>query len=177
MINKPGSRYYQPSILKPGTCVKMTRLHDPIPMGDSWRMSFPACRGDDGNDPGGHRLMNSIFLRIEVEKVTLKLVAQYADACNVYGDLETIKHKFAVIKEHCAAIGRDYESIHRTATLFCSIAETDAQARKNPRRTSEPFRRSRCADWHTRYDPPTPGRTGGSRCPGTDPLVPRCPTT
>ncbi|HLZ63019.1 MAG TPA: hypothetical protein VKR06_39305 [Ktedonosporobacter sp.] len=92
-------------------------------------MSFPACRGDDGNDPGGHRLLTSIFLRIEVEKVTLKLVAQYADACNVYGDLETIKHKFAVIKEHCAAIGRDYESIHRTATLFCSIADTDAQAR------------------------------------------------
>lgn len=62
------------------------------------------------------------------EKVTLKLVAQYSDACNVFGDLETIKHKFAVIKEHCAAVGRDYESIHRTAGTFCSIAETDEQA-------------------------------------------------
>ena len=63
------------------------------------------------------------------EKVTLKLVAQYADACNVFGDLETIKHKFAVIKEYCATVGRDYESIHRTAGTFCSIAETDEQAR------------------------------------------------
>src|SRR6266404_566641 len=63
------------------------------------------------------------------EKVTLKLVAQYADACNVFGDLETIKHKFAVIKAHCATVGRDYESIHRTAGTFCSIAETDEQAR------------------------------------------------
>src|SRR5437660_11003613 len=63
------------------------------------------------------------------EKVTLKLVAQYADACNVSGDLETIQHKFEVIKQHCETVGRDYESIHRTSTTFCSIAETDEQAR------------------------------------------------
>lgn len=63
------------------------------------------------------------------EKVTLKLVAQYGDACNVGGDLETIKHKFAVLKEHCTAIGRDYESIHRTSTTFCAIGETDEEAR------------------------------------------------
>jgi F420-dependent oxidoreductase-like protein len=63
------------------------------------------------------------------EKVTLKLVAQYGDACNVSGDLETIKQKFAVIKNHCETVGRDYESIHRTVTSFCSIGETDEQAR------------------------------------------------
>src|SRR5713226_6438867 len=62
------------------------------------------------------------------EKVTLKLVAQYADACNVFGDLETIKHKFAVLKAHCEAVGRDYESIHRTTGAFCCIGETDEQA-------------------------------------------------
>ena len=62
------------------------------------------------------------------EKVTLKLVAQYADACNVSGDLATIQHKFDVIKHHCETVGRDYESIHRTSTTFCSIAETDEQA-------------------------------------------------
>ena len=61
--------------------------------------------------------------------MTLKLVAQYTDACNVFGDLETIKQKFAVIKDHCATAGRDYESIHRTAGTFCSIAQTDEQAR------------------------------------------------
>src|SRR5712692_2770822 len=63
------------------------------------------------------------------EKVTLKLVAQYGDACNVFGDLETIKHKFAVLKAHCEAVGRDYESIHRTTGAFCCIGETDEQAR------------------------------------------------
>jgi F420-dependent oxidoreductase-like protein len=62
------------------------------------------------------------------EKVTLKLVAQYSNACNIFGDLETLKQKFAVLKAHCAAVGRDYESIHRTAGTFCSIAETDEQA-------------------------------------------------
>ena len=63
------------------------------------------------------------------EQVTLKLVAQYADACNVFGDLETIKRKFAVLKAHCEAVGRDYESIHRTAGAFCCIGKTDEQAR------------------------------------------------
>jgi F420-dependent oxidoreductase-like protein len=62
------------------------------------------------------------------EKVTLKLVAQYGDACNIGGDIATIKHKFAVIKQHCEAVGRNYEEIHRTSTTFCSIAETDEQA-------------------------------------------------
>ena len=62
------------------------------------------------------------------EKVTLKLVAQYGDACNVSGDIDTIKHKFNVIKQHCEAIGRDYESIHRTTISICSIAETDEEA-------------------------------------------------
>jgi F420-dependent oxidoreductase-like protein len=65
------------------------------------------------------------------EKVTLKLVAQYGDGCNVNGDLETIKHKFDVIKEHCAEVGRDYESIHRTTSTLCSIADTDEQALAN----------------------------------------------
>src|SRR6202051_959727 len=63
------------------------------------------------------------------ETVTLKLVAQYGDACNVYGNLETIKHKFAVLREHCEAVGRDYESIHRTTGAFCCLGETDELAR------------------------------------------------
>ncbi len=62
------------------------------------------------------------------EKVTLKLVAQYGDACNVSGDLATIKHKFDVIKQHCEAVERDYDSIHRTVTTFCALADTDEQA-------------------------------------------------
>jgi F420-dependent oxidoreductase-like protein len=62
------------------------------------------------------------------EKGTLKLVAQYGDACNVYGDPATVAHKFAVLREHCEAARRDYESIQRTVGTLCAIADTDEQA-------------------------------------------------
>jgi F420-dependent oxidoreductase-like protein len=62
------------------------------------------------------------------EKVTLKLVAQYGDACNVSGDLKTLEHKLAVLKQHCKSVGRDYESIYRTTGSFCSLAESDEEA-------------------------------------------------
>jgi len=61
------------------------------------------------------------------EKVTLRLVAQYADACNIGGDIPTIKHKLAVLKQHCEQLGRDYASIKRTTLIDdCLIAETEA---------------------------------------------------
>lgn len=62
------------------------------------------------------------------ERVTLKLVAQYADACNVGDDPGSVKQKLAVLKEHCAAVDRDYESIHRTTSTVCLLADTDEQA-------------------------------------------------
>ena len=62
------------------------------------------------------------------EKVTLKLVAQYGDACNVNGDLATLRHKFDVIRQHCEAVGRDYNSIHRTTMTTCVTGDTDEQA-------------------------------------------------
>ena len=62
------------------------------------------------------------------EQVTLKLVAQYADVCNIYGDLETLQRKFAILKQHCEAVGRDYNSIRRTSGAICAIGETEEQA-------------------------------------------------
>jgi alkanesulfonate monooxygenase SsuD/methylene tetrahydromethanopterin reductase-like flavin-dependent oxidoreductase (luciferase family) len=62
------------------------------------------------------------------EKVTLKLVAQYANACNVQGDFAALERKFAVLKHHCETIGRDYQSIHRTALTLCLIDESDEKA-------------------------------------------------
>jgi F420-dependent oxidoreductase-like protein len=49
------------------------------------------------------------------ERRTLAIVARYADACNVFGDAPTVRHKFAILREHCDRIGRDYASITRTA--------------------------------------------------------------
>ena len=62
------------------------------------------------------------------EQVTLKLVAQYGDACHVFGDPATMARKFAVLKQHCEAIGRDYKSIRRASIAICSLADTDEQA-------------------------------------------------
>ncbi len=62
------------------------------------------------------------------EQVTLKLVAQYGNACHVFGDPATMARKFAVLKQHCEAIGRDYESIRRASVAICSLADTDEQA-------------------------------------------------
>ena len=73
------------------------------------------------------------------EKVTLKLVAQYADACNI-GHLDNagLERKFAIIKQHCNAVGRDYNAIHRTVLFNCAIAGTDAEAWAK----SAPFQRN-----------------------------------
>ena len=62
------------------------------------------------------------------EKVTLKLVALYGDACNVGGDLKTLQHKLEVLKEHCENVGRNFSDIHVTTGTYCSIADTDEEA-------------------------------------------------
>jgi alkanesulfonate monooxygenase len=48
------------------------------------------------------------------ERKTLRLVAQYADACNVFGGPDRIAHKYAVLKEHCERLGRPYDEIERS---------------------------------------------------------------
>jgi len=48
------------------------------------------------------------------ERETLKLVAKYADACNLFGSPDTIKKKLDVLREHCKTVGRDYNSILKT---------------------------------------------------------------
>jgi alkanesulfonate monooxygenase SsuD/methylene tetrahydromethanopterin reductase-like flavin-dependent oxidoreductase (luciferase family) len=41
------------------------------------------------------------------ERQTLKLVAQYADACNLFGDASAVRHKVGVLRSHCEAVDRD----------------------------------------------------------------------
>jgi F420-dependent oxidoreductase-like protein len=49
------------------------------------------------------------------EKKTLRLVAQYADACNLFAvDATVVKHKLEVLDRHCESEGRDPASIERT---------------------------------------------------------------
>jgi alkanesulfonate monooxygenase SsuD/methylene tetrahydromethanopterin reductase-like flavin-dependent oxidoreductase (luciferase family) len=51
------------------------------------------------------------------ERVTLRLVAKYADANNVGGGIANVRRKEAVLLEHCAAIGRDPAEIERTTSV------------------------------------------------------------
>ncbi len=48
------------------------------------------------------------------EKRTLRLVARYADACNLFGDPETVRHKVEVLHRHCAEVGRDPAEVRVT---------------------------------------------------------------
>ncbi|MGA2790246.1 MAG: LLM class F420-dependent oxidoreductase [Candidatus Bathyarchaeia archaeon] len=48
------------------------------------------------------------------ERRTLKIVAKYADACNIFGSVETVRRKLGVLREHCRLVGRDYDSILKT---------------------------------------------------------------
>jgi len=59
------------------------------------------------------------------ERKTLRLVAEYADACNVFGDGARIAHKYAVLREHCERLGRPYEEIERSTLQSVDV---DAQS-------------------------------------------------
>jgi F420-dependent oxidoreductase-like protein len=48
------------------------------------------------------------------EKKTLRLVAKYADACNVFGTPDVLVRKFDILRQHCANVGRDYNAIEKT---------------------------------------------------------------
>jgi F420-dependent oxidoreductase-like protein len=56
------------------------------------------------------------------EKKTLRLVAQYADACNVFGSPEMIARKYRILDEHCAAVGRDPAEIERSTLQGVNLA-------------------------------------------------------
>jgi F420-dependent oxidoreductase-like protein len=49
------------------------------------------------------------------ERKTLRLVAQYADACNLFAaGIDTTRHKLDVLRRHCDDVGRDYDTIEKT---------------------------------------------------------------
>ncbi len=51
------------------------------------------------------------------ERKTLRLVAKYADACNIIGDAATVAHKVDVLRRHCDDVGRDAREIEVTALI------------------------------------------------------------
>ncbi|GHO55275.1 LLM class F420-dependent oxidoreductase [Ktedonobacter robiniae] len=90
---------------------------------------FHQVRGAINQPKGAQKPHIPLLIGGGGEKVTLKLVAQYADACNIgHLDNEGLARKFAIIKDHCEEVGRDYNEIRRTVLFNCAIAETDEEA-------------------------------------------------
>jgi alkanesulfonate monooxygenase SsuD/methylene tetrahydromethanopterin reductase-like flavin-dependent oxidoreductase (luciferase family) len=55
------------------------------------------------------------------ERKTLRLVARYADACNIFGNADEVAHKVDVLRRHCGDVGRDPNEIEVTA-MYRDIA-------------------------------------------------------
>ena len=59
------------------------------------------------------------------ERKTLRMVAQYADGCNLFGDAERAQHLLGVLEGHCEDVGRDPAEITKTSMMPLAIGETE----------------------------------------------------
>jgi alkanesulfonate monooxygenase SsuD/methylene tetrahydromethanopterin reductase-like flavin-dependent oxidoreductase (luciferase family) len=63
------------------------------------------------------------------EKKTLRSVAKHADQWNAMGSVEKLRHKVQVLREHCEAVGRNFDEIELTVGCKPIIRSTEAEAR------------------------------------------------
>jgi F420-dependent oxidoreductase-like protein len=109
----------------PGTAERFERLEEAL------QICLQMWSDDDGAYEGRHyRLEETLCRPAPVsrprpriliggggERKTLRLVAQYADACNLMGTPDEVAHKIDVLRRHCDAVGRDPAEIEVTATF------------------------------------------------------------
>jgi alkanesulfonate monooxygenase SsuD/methylene tetrahydromethanopterin reductase-like flavin-dependent oxidoreductase (luciferase family) len=114
---------------------------------------FAGERGSEASIEGRHyraeRLLNSpqsisrprvpIMVGGGGEKKTLRLVAQYADACNVFGSPEGIARKYAILDEHCAVVGRDPAEIERSTLQNVRLGPPSSARTESPQQVVERF--------------------------------------
>jgi F420-dependent oxidoreductase-like protein len=105
----------------PSTAERFERLEEAL------QICLQMWRGDDNPYSGRHyrleRPLNSpqaltrphppILIGGGGERKTLRLVAQYAQACNLFPGPE-LEHKLDVLRRHCDTVGRDYDDIEKT---------------------------------------------------------------
>ena len=116
---------------------------------DTLQMAHAMWAGDRGTDAefvGRHvradRLLNSpqslsrprvpIMVGGGGERKTLRLVAQYADACNVFGSPEGIARKYRILADHCAAVGRDPDEIEHSTLQSVRLPGTSGTRTESP---------------------------------------------
>jgi F420-dependent oxidoreductase-like protein len=80
------------------------------------------------NNPGPLRGDIPIVIGGSGERRTLRLVAQYADGCNLFGDVARVRHLLGVLQSHCEQVGRDPAEITKTRMGVIAIAATHEQA-------------------------------------------------
>ena len=92
---------------------KMWTEDEPTVTGEYYSIDQPI------NEPKGARKPHPMFwIGGDGEQVTLRLVARYADACNIGdGDVATIRQKLDVLRGHCDVVGREYDDITRSTSL------------------------------------------------------------
>lgn len=104
-------------------CRQMWSEHDGPYRGKHYRLAETICEPQPVRRP-------PVLIGGSGEKKTLRLVAQYADIWNTTASLDELPHKIDVLKQHCAAVGRDFSEIQLTAGLFIDpFADLDAYLR------------------------------------------------
>jgi alkanesulfonate monooxygenase len=110
----------------PPTAERFERLEETL------QIFLQMCSDDDSAFTGKHytlgRTLNSpqtlqrphppILIGGSGEKKTLRMVAQYAQACNLFGGpAAEVQHKLDVLRRHCDDLGRDYDEIEKTVMM------------------------------------------------------------
>jgi F420-dependent oxidoreductase-like protein len=91
-------------------CLQMWSAEDGPWPGRHYQLAETLCRPAPVSSPRPRILIGG-----SGERKTLRLVAQYADACNIFGDPPEVAHKIDVLRAHCEAVGRDPNEIEVTA--------------------------------------------------------------
>jgi F420-dependent oxidoreductase-like protein len=120
-------------LLFPSTAERFERLEEAL------RICRQLFDGDETPFTGKHyrleRPLNSpaplsrvpILIGGGGERKTLRLVAQYADACNLFQGPQ-VGHKLDVLRQHCDAVGRDYDEIEKTVLYNFDLGEKGERA-------------------------------------------------
>jgi F420-dependent oxidoreductase-like protein len=61
------------------------------------------------------------------ERKTLRLVAQYANACNIFVGGDEARHKLDVLRSHCETVGRDYDEIEKTTMISINASTSQGE--------------------------------------------------
>ncbi|HET7169968.1 MAG TPA: LLM class flavin-dependent oxidoreductase [Candidatus Limnocylindrales bacterium] len=108
-------------------------LHGERPTATGPRYAVRAVR----NDPPPIQAHLPLLIGGDGEKVTLKLVARYGDACNIGDGIDNVRSKDAILVQHCESVGRDPAEIERTTGLgTVIIRDSRAEAERIQRQVA-----------------------------------------